>query len=190
MKTKEITRTICFLCSFFLVLLWGAWASGQTIDTITITPTNPTPDDEIKIDIDGTKTNACYEKNTTTAGLDTCGVRLIINMTIRSGCMPFPNEPVGWDAPITARVDPLPAGNYTIAAELYEDGKLKDSMTTSFFVIDYTDITDVQIVQIRSSMLTNLHVDDPLTLMVDAIGPEETTILYKFYYRYGYGTPA
>jgi hypothetical protein len=182
MKTKRLASPLLFLCSFFLALLLCSPAPGQTIDSITITPTTPGPDDEIRIDISGTKTNTCYEISTS-AGLDTCGVWVDFQMTKKSGCFSFPGNPVGWEK--TARVDPQPEGNYTISAELREGDTLRDSMTTSFFVIDGADVTDVQIIRIRSSLLSNLHVEDTLTLMIDAVGPEETAIEYRFYSRYG-----
>ena len=190
MKTRKIARSVCFLCSFFLVLLLGALAYGQTIDSITVTPTTPSTDDEIVIQVSGTVTNTCYEVTTSAAGMESCGVEVSFLMTKKSGCFSFPGDPAGWKK--TAHVDePLPEGIYMIAAELRNaDNTLLDSMTTSFFVLDYSDITEVQIVQIRSSMLTTLHVDDPLRLMIDAIGPEGTTIQYQFFYRFGYGTPA
>ena len=184
MKTKTITRSLFFLCSFFLVLFLGALAYGQTVDSITVTPTTPSTDDDIEIVVTGTKTNTCYDV-TATAALDTCGVRVNFVMTRRSNCSSFPSVPVGWSSP-EAHVTPLAEGNYTIFAELRDsEGALLDSMTTSFFVIDYADITDVQILRVRSSLLSNLSVDETLTLMIDAVGPEGTTLEYRFYYRYG-----
>jgi hypothetical protein len=189
MNTKGTVRSICFLFSLFLIFFLGALAYGQgTIDSIAVTPTNPSTEDEITIQVKGTVPDSCYEV-TTSPSLDGCGVRLNFLMTRRSGCFSFPKDPVDWKK--TAHVIPLPAGNYTIAAELRDtEDTPQDSMTTSFFVLDYSDITQVQIIQVRSSLLTNLHVEDTLTLMVDAIGPEEATLLYRFFYKFGYGTPA
>jgi hypothetical protein len=179
-----------FLCCVILNTALGAFAYAQeaTINSIIVTPTNPSTEDEITIQIKGTVPDSCYEV-TTSPSLDGCGVRLNFLMTRKPGCFSFPKDPVNWKK--TAHVIPLPAGNYTIVAELRDsEDTLQDSMRASFFVLDYSDITQVQIIQIRSSLLADLHVEDTLTLMVDAIGPEEKALLYRFFCKFGYGTPA
>ncbi len=191
MNTRVTVCSLRFIYSFFLILLLGALAYGQegTIDSITVTPTNPSTDDHIAAEISGTVPDTCWVVSVVSAELSGWGVSLDMVMSKKPSCFSFPGKPTSWEK--TARVDPLPAGNYRIIAELRDAaGTLKDYMTTSFFVLDYTDITAVQIIQMRSSLLTNLHIGDPLTLMTDAIGPDGTALLHRFFYRFGYGTPA
>ena len=120
MNTKGAVQSICLLLSLFLVLFLGSLAFGQgTIDSITITPTNPSTEDEITIP----ETFGSYAEHIATQGF---GGKTIARTCALWGVEPIeprPTVPVRSQVPVllvAGTLDSLtpPAWAHEVAATL------------------------------------------------------------------------